>query len=101
MAHYHIRFSWRFRWEFDEICRYIHYELKNPPAVENLNLLLHKKVLILVIYPYSFPTFDSYSKSKRYFIIKNYTFIYSINELSKTVYLERCLYSKSNLNDKK
>ena len=101
MAHYHIRFSWRFRWEFDEICNFIRYELQNPIAAENFVNLYLKKILILKLYPYSFPTFDSYSKSKRYFIIKNYTFIYSINELSKTVYLERCLYSKSNLNNKK
>ncbi len=100
MGLYHIEYSWRYKFEFYEVCDYINTVLRNPFAVSNLYILFRKKQSILQIYPYSFPIFNSYSKSKRYFIIKNYTFIYSINEFSKTVYLERCLYSKSDLNNK-
>lgn len=92
--------TWRFDSELNKIASYIAIILNNPNAANNFLNLLSKKESILQMYPYSFNSFNSYSKSKRYFLIKNYTIIYSIDEFSKTVYLERCLYSKSNLKNK-
>ena len=85
MGTYNIKYSWRFKLELDNIIYYIDNILMNPIASNNLINLYLKKCSNLQMFPYSFSPLKPQYCSKRYFKIKNYLFIYSINEKSKTV----------------
>lgn len=103
MEKYKIKFSKDARNDYFDIIRYIKYNLVEPSIANKYAKLINEEIKKLEYNPQKFAIIDieiNNSSNIRKLIIKNYIAFYRVNENTKTVNIERILYSASNWNDK-
>ena len=78
---------------------YIEFVLKNPDAANHLLDTVTKKINLLSEFPQKFHLVDDpvlKSWGIRFIVVNNYMAFYTIDEESKTIFIVRFLYQKSN-----
>lgn len=99
---YRIVYTMQYFNDFSNIADYYVDKFKNSDLIENLENNVRAKEKLLMSFPYSFTIFEPDRLLKheyRTFNALNYKVFYYIDEIAKTVYIRRILYSKMNFDN--
>ena len=102
VSNYKIIYTDQYDIDYDEIADYYIEKFKNKDLIAHLNVEVNKREKLLKQFPYSFTKFESNSYLKheyRTFNVLNYKVFYYIDELAKTVHMERLLYAGMNFDN--
>lgn len=95
---YSIQYSLIAERDIDRATNYIMHNLKNPLAAHRLQLQEISSVKNLLHFPFKYPLIDDLLLAPykiRYLPVNNYMLFYTIIEETKTIYIVRFLYSRS------
>ena len=95
---YTIQYSASANKDIDKALDYILLDLKNPLAALHLQKLEQASAENLIYFPHKYPLIDDLMLTPykiRFLPIKNYLLFYTIIEETKTIYIVRFLYSRS------
>ena len=99
---YSYRFTEKAEQDFDEILRYISYDLANPIAAQNLGKKIFDKIDTVRSFPESCELVDNEflsDKTVRKMLVDNYVVYYKASHDEKCVYIVRIVYGKRNLDE--
>ncbi len=101
-SEYQVIYTMQYYNDFTSIAEYYLNQFKDKNLIENLKNHVIDKEQVLKTFPRSFPLFDSNKLLKheyRSFKALNYKVFYYIDEESKTIYMQRILYSGMDLDN--
>lgn len=96
---YKITLSNKAKNDIKDIINYIAFYLQEPSTAKKISDLIFKKINMLKYFPKSFQIIDEANLKKiklRKLNCKNYLIFYRVNDISKTVSIERVLFNSSN-----
>lgn len=99
---YSYSFTEKAEQDFDEILRYISFDLANPIAAQNLGRKIFEKIDIVRSYPESCAIVDNEflsDKTVRKLLVDNYIIYYKANHDEKIIIIIRIIYGKRNLDE--
>lgn len=99
---YQVVYTMQYFNDFCNIADYYVDNYKNNDLIENLDKNVRAKEKLLKSFPYSFTIFEPNQFLKheyRTFNVLNYKVFYYIDDIEKTVYINRILYSKMNFDN--
>lgn len=85
--------------DVNQAIHYLKHSLKNPTAANKLYSLVESTARKLQTFPYKHPMLDDQFLAMyeiRYIAVNNYLLFYTVTEETKTIYIVRFLYSRSN-----
>ena len=99
---YSYNFTEKAERDFDEILRYISFDLANPIAAQNLGRKIFEKIDIVRSFPESCAIVDNEflsDKTVRKLLVDNYIIYYKANHDEKIITIIRIVYGKRNLDE--
>ena len=99
---YSYSFTEKAEQDFDEILRYISFDLANPIAAQNLGRKIFEKIDIVRSYPESCAIVENEflsDKTVRKLLVDNYIIYYKANHDEKIITIIRIVYGKRNLDE--
>ncbi len=99
---YKIIMTKAFECDVEETLEYISNKFYNPTAAQRLLNSISDKISLIEENPLIFPLYhdDKLAKQNyRFAVVNRYLLFYKANEIEKTVYLARFLYSAQNVTD--
>ena len=103
LEEYNVKLSIQAREDYKKIIKYIKFKLLEPKIAEKYAELIKNEINTLRYNPKRFAIID-YDIIKEYkfrkLVIKNYILFYRINEIEKTVNIERILYGATDWKNK-
>jgi plasmid stabilization system protein ParE len=99
---YSYRFTEKAEQDFDEILRYIAFDLANPIAAQNLGKKIFEKIDIVRTFPDSGAPIDNEflsDKEVRKLSVDNYILYYKTHHETRTIFVVRIVYGKRNLDE--
>lgn len=99
---YSYRFTEKAEQDFDEILRYISFDLANPIAAQNLGRKIFEKIDMIRAFPDSCTLVDNEflsDKSVRKLLVDNYIIYYKAHFDEKMISIVRIIYGKRNLDE--
>ena len=99
---YSYNFTEKAERDFDEILRYISFDLANPIAAQNLGRKIFEKIDIVRSYPESCAIVENEflsDKTVRKLLVDNYIIYYKVNYDKKIITIIRIVYGKRNLDE--
>ena len=99
---YSYSFTEKAEQDFDEILRYISFDLANPIAAQNLGRKIFEKIDIVRSFPESCAIVENEflsDKTVRKLLVDNYIIYYKANHDEKIITIIRIVYGKRNLDE--
>ena len=99
---YSYNFTKKAERDFDEILRYISFDLANPIAAQNLGRKIFEKIDIVRSFPESCAIVENEflsDKTVRKLLVDNYIIYYKVNYDKKIITIIRIVYGKRNLDE--
>lgn len=99
---YSYNFTEKAERDFDEILRYISFDLANPIAAQNLGRKIFEKIDIVRSFPESCAIVENEflsDKTVRKLLVDNYIIYYKANHDKKIITIIRIVYGKRNLDE--
>lgn len=99
---YSYNFTEKAEQDFDEILRYISFDLANPIAAQNLGRKIFEKIDMVRFFPESCAIVENEflsDKTVRKLLVDNYIIYYKANHDKKIITIIRIVYGKRNLDE--